>query len=103
MQRAGALSITSCSQPFSARTATVPPMQARFSPSRRALLGPGRLTGSSVGNALHGNLHLFAKVYFPRLIAPLAVVASNLIPFAIQLVSFAVTIRIARWQLHVLH
>src|SRR3546814_16047298 len=29
-------------------------MQARDSPSRRALLGPGRLTGSSVGNALVG-------------------------------------------------
>src|SRR3546814_14523300 len=44
----------SCSQPFSARTATVPPMQARDSPSRRALLGPGRLTGSRVGNAFVG-------------------------------------------------
>ena len=45
---------------------------------------------AGVGNSLHGNLHLFAKVYFPRLIAPLAVVVSNLIPFAIQLVSLGV-------------
>src|SRR3546814_2703383 len=53
-QRAGALLTTSCSQPFSARTATVPPMQARDAPSLRALLCPGGLTGSSVGNALVG-------------------------------------------------
>lgn len=41
------------------------------------------------GNTLHGNLHLYAKVYFPRLIVPLSVVISNLVTFAIQLVSFA--------------
>ena len=45
---------------------------------------------ASTGNTLHGNIHLFAKVYFPRLIVPLAVVVSNLITLAIQLASFAV-------------
>lgn len=45
---------------------------------------------AGTGNTLHGNLHLFAKVYFPRLIVPLAVVVSNLITLAIQLASFAV-------------
>lgn len=45
---------------------------------------------SGTGNSLHGNLHLFSKVYFPRLIAPLSVVIANLIPFFIQCISFAV-------------
>lgn len=44
---------------------------------------------ASTGNTLHGNLHLFAKVYFPRLIVPLAVVLSNLVTLAIQLATFA--------------
>ena len=43
---------------------------------------------ASTGNTLHGNIHLFAKVYFPRLIVPLSVVLSNLITFAIQLAAF---------------
>ena len=34
------------------------------------------------------NIGLFGKVYFPRLIVPLAVVVSNLIVFAIQLLTF---------------
>ena len=34
------------------------------------------------------NSHLFGKVYFPRLIVPLSVVASNLIQFMIQLLLF---------------
>jgi lipopolysaccharide transport system permease protein len=42
------------------------------------------------GNTLHGNMHLYSKVYFPRLIAPLSVVISNFVTFAIQLASFAV-------------
>jgi lipopolysaccharide transport system permease protein len=44
---------------------------------------------ASTGNTLHGNIHLFAKVYFPRLIVPLAVVLSNLLTLAIQLGAFA--------------
>ncbi len=35
------------------------------------------------------NMHLFGKVYFPRLIVPLAVVISNMLAFFIQLISFA--------------
>ena len=34
------------------------------------------------------NANLFRKVYFPRLVVPLAIVTSNLIAFAIQLVTF---------------
>ncbi|MBC7365571.1 MAG: ABC transporter permease [Undibacterium sp.] len=45
---------------------------------------------ASTGNTLHGNINLFAKVYFPRLIVPLSVVVSNLLTFAIQFASFVV-------------
>jgi lipopolysaccharide transport system permease protein len=41
------------------------------------------------GNTLGGNIHLFGKVYFPRLIVPLSVVASNLISLLIQLITFS--------------
>jgi len=34
------------------------------------------------------NANLFGKVYFPRLVVPLAIVTSNLIAFAIQFVTF---------------
>ena len=34
------------------------------------------------------NAHLFGKVYFPRLITPLAIISSNLLKFAIQLALF---------------
>jgi lipopolysaccharide transport system permease protein len=36
------------------------------------------------------NAHIFGKVYFPRLIVPLSVVASNLIQFTIQFLLFVV-------------
>lgn len=39
-------------------------------------------------NTFAGNVHLFGKVYFPRLTVPLSVVISNLIAFAIQLLLF---------------
>jgi lipopolysaccharide transport system permease protein len=45
---------------------------------------------SATGNTLQGNLHLYSKVYFPRLIVPLSVVISNLVTFGIQLASFVV-------------
>ena len=45
---------------------------------------------ASTGDTLHGNIHLYSKVYFPRLIVPLSVVVSNLLTFAIQFVSFIV-------------
>lgn len=43
----------------------------------------------TVGGATFiNNAHLFGKVYFPRLIVPLAVVVANLIAFALQLIPF---------------
>lgn len=45
---------------------------------------------ASTGNTLQGNVHLFSKVYFPRLIVPLAQVFSNLIGLAVQVITFAV-------------
>ncbi|ATC63279.1 ABC transporter permease [Nibricoccus aquaticus] len=42
----------------------------------------------STANSLAGNTHLFAKVYFPRLIPPLAVTISSLLALVIQLVTF---------------
>ena len=44
------------------------------------------------------NAHLFGKVYFPRLITPLAIVASNLIRFAIQLAIFLAFWLAYLWQ-----
>lgn len=35
------------------------------------------------------NAHIFGKVYFPRLVAPIAVILSNLFKFGIQMVLFA--------------
>lgn len=43
---------------------------------------------SSTSSTLTGNAHLFGKVYFPRLIVPLAMAASHLFTFAIQLFTF---------------
>ena len=40
------------------------------------------------------NTQLFGKVYFPRVITPLAIIASNLIQFAVQLVLF---LSVAGW------
>jgi lipopolysaccharide transport system permease protein len=46
----------------------------------------------STGNTLQGNIHLFSKVYFPRLIVPVAQVFSNLIGLGIQLFTFGVLV-----------
>lgn len=43
---------------------------------------------ANAGASFVNNAHLFGKVYFPRLIVPLAVVLSNLVAFAIQLAPF---------------
>lgn len=43
---------------------------------------------SGTSQTFVGNAHLFGKVYFPRLIVPLSVIISNLMAFAIQLVTF---------------
>lgn len=45
-------------------------------------------TFNSTASTLVGNAGLFGKVYFPRLIVPLATVVSNLFAFAIQLGTF---------------
>ncbi|MGC4071994.1 MAG: ABC transporter permease [Nibricoccus sp.] len=42
----------------------------------------------STSNSLAGNTHLFAKVYFPRVIPPLAVTVSSLLALVIQLITF---------------
>lgn len=49
---------------------------------------------SSTGNVLQSNLGLFGKVYFPRLIVPLANTLSALIPFGIQLITFLVMLTV---------
>ena len=43
---------------------------------------------TNAGASFVNNAHLFGKVYFPRLIVPLATILSNLVAFAIQLVPF---------------
>ena len=43
---------------------------------------------STAGASFVNNSHLFGKVYFPRLIVPLATIVSNLVAFAIQLLPF---------------
>ena len=42
----------------------------------------------TTSNSLAGNTHLFAKVYFPRLIPPLAQTISSLMSFGVQFVTF---------------
>ena len=42
----------------------------------------------STSSTFTGNAHLFGKVYFPRLIVPLALAASNLFSFAIQVFTY---------------
>ncbi len=43
---------------------------------------------STTAGTFTGNAHLFGKVYFPRLIVPLALAASQLFTFVIQLFAF---------------
>jgi lipopolysaccharide transport system permease protein len=47
------------------------------------------LVFGQVAGSLHGNVHLFSKVYFPRLIIPLSSLASGLIALGIQFLCFA--------------
>ena len=46
-------------------------------------------TFGSVSGTFVGNMHIFSKVYFPRLVVPLASVVSNLLTFFVQLATFA--------------
>ncbi len=45
---------------------------------------------SAGSNTFITNAHLFAKVYFPRLIVPAATTISNLVTFALQLIPFLI-------------
>ena len=45
-------------------------------------------TFASVSGTFAGNMHIFSKVYFPRLVVPLALVVSNLLTFFVQLLTF---------------
>ena len=45
-------------------------------------------TFQSISGTLVNNAGLFGKVYFPRLVVPLSAVISNLLAFALQLVTF---------------
>lgn len=55
----------------------------------------GQIFGSA-SFALTGNLHLFSKVYFPRLVVPAAQALSALIPFTVQLAAFAAVFLVVR-------
>jgi lipopolysaccharide transport system permease protein len=46
----------------------------------------------ATGNTLHGNAQLFSKVYFPRLVVPVAQVFSNLIGLVVQLFTFGILV-----------
>ncbi len=52
---------------------------------------------AATGNSLAGSAALFSKVYFPRLIPPLALATSNLFALAIQLITFLIFFTQARW------
>jgi lipopolysaccharide transport system permease protein len=43
---------------------------------------------TKTSNTFSDNAHLFGKIYFPRMIAPLSVIASNLMKFGIQFCVF---------------
>lgn len=45
-------------------------------------------TFASIGGTFVGNMHIFSKVYFPRLIVPFALIASNLLTFLMHLMTF---------------
>lgn len=53
-------------------------------------------TFNSTSNTLAGNAGLFGKVYFPRLIVPLAGVFSNLVSFVIQFATFLLVLLLYR-------
>ncbi len=55
---------------------------------------------STTAGTFTGNAHLFGKVYFPRLIVPIAMAASQLFTFFIQLFTFALMFAIFRFTTH---
>lgn len=46
-------------------------------------------TLTATSNTLRGNYAIFSKVYFPRLVTPLATALSNLVSSGVQLITFA--------------
>ena len=44
----------------------------------------------AISNTFVGNIHIFSKVYFPRLIVPLSLAVSNLLTLLVQLLTFAI-------------
>ena len=45
-------------------------------------------TFGAISTTFPGNMHLFSKVYFPRLIVPFSVILSNLLTFLVQSATF---------------
>jgi len=52
---------------------------------------------TTAGATFVNNAHLFGKVWFPRLIVPIATVVSNLVAFALQLIPFAAFFFYYKW------
>jgi homopolymeric O-antigen transport system permease protein len=46
-------------------------------------------TFNGVAGTFVSNMHIFSKVYFPRLVVPLALATSNLLAFLVQFATFA--------------
>ncbi len=44
---------------------------------------------TSTSNSFVANMHIFGKVYFPRLVIPISVIISNLVSFSLQLLLFS--------------
>lgn len=47
-------------------------------------------TVTTVSNTFIGNMHIMGKVYYPRMVTPIASALANMIPFLIQFVLFAI-------------
>lgn len=56
-------------------------------------------TLNATSNTLRGNYAIFSKVYFPRLVTPLALAISNLAAAGVQLVTFAIVYAVAYFNL----
>jgi lipopolysaccharide transport system permease protein len=56
---------------------------------------------NKTSNTFISNTAVFGKVYFPRLIVPLAIVISNLITYAIQLLLFVIVLTYAMYSSHI--
>lgn len=53
---------------------------------------------SGTSNTFTGNAGIFGKVYFPRLVTPIATVISNLVQFGIQFILLVVVMLVFWWQ-----